>query len=146
MPYTIRPLLRSIIRGYLRSLHIVGGRSGYKWVRLCSRLLRIARCLVPLNLSSIKRLAPSRQFRAAAVPHMGEDSSPRWLVASDSTFHQTESPVPSVPRGGCPAYGKRQLAALAGRLYRYMVQSFRPGISARSTSSALVCAPFRPRP
>jgi len=73
---------------------------------------------------------------------MGEDSSPRWLVASESTFHQTVSSVPSVPRGGCPAYGKRQLAALAGRLYRYMVQSFRPGISARSTSSALVCAPF----
>jgi len=65
---------------------------------------------------------------------------------SYSNFHQTVSSVLAVPRGGCPAYGKRQLAALRSRLYRYMVQSFRPGISARSRSSALVCAPFRPRP
>ena len=28
-----------------RSLHIVGGPGWYKWERLCSRRLRIARCL-----------------------------------------------------------------------------------------------------
>ena len=32
-----------------------------------------------------------RQFRAAAVPHMGEDSSPRCLVTSDSTFLRWET-------------------------------------------------------
>ena len=55
---------------------------------------------------------------------------------SDSDFHQTASPVPVVPRGGCPAYGRRQLAALAGCLRIYLPPDgkLRPVSSARRLS------------
>ena len=123
-----------------------------------------ARCCAPPEAPCRSARAPYRSLpgpsestfhqTVSPVPAVPRGGCPaygkRQLAAlagrSESNLHQAVSPVPSVPRGGCPACGRRQLAALAGRLYRYMVQSFRPGISARSTSSALLCAPFRPRP
>ena len=65
----------------------------------------------------ISPLAPHR--RRPKLVQMGKPVQPpppyRSLPGlSNSTFYQTASPVPAVPRGGCPAYGGRQLAALPG--------------------------------
>ena len=50
---------------------------------------------------------------AAAAPHMVQDSSPHCPVPLHQPFPFVK-PRLQVPRGGCPAYGRSQLDALAG--------------------------------